>query len=106
MFEDFEKIAPEDDGTEGGKWLKEGAVLDGRYKVVKLVKAGGMGAVYKAADLLMGGKIIAVKQMLDEFRDPQERRDAIDRFVSEIQILSGICCGTSRWLKLTLGMVS
>lgn len=93
MFEEFERhnLEPEEDKTEGGKWLKEGSVIDGRYKILKLVKAGGMGAVYKAADLLMDNKVIALKQMLDTFSDPQERRDSIDRFVSEIQILSSIC---------------
>ncbi|MBR0519409.1 protein kinase, partial [bacterium] len=77
--------------ADDGMWLKEDTVLDGRYKIVKRVKAGGMGAVYQVADLNMDNRIMALKQMLDSFRDPQERRDSIDRFVSEIQVLNGIC---------------
>ena len=80
-----------DVNADNGMWLKEDTVLDGRYKIVKRVKAGGMGAVYQVADLNMDNRIMALKQMLDSFKDPQERRDSIDRFVSEIQVLTGIC---------------
>ena len=31
--------------ADDGMWLKEDTVLDGRYKIVKRVKAGGMGAL-------------------------------------------------------------
>lgn len=71
-----------------GRWLSQDEVLDHRYKIRKLIKAGGMGAVYQAEDLKMGNRICAVKQMLDNFSDPSERQAAIDRFLSEIQVLS------------------
>jgi serine/threonine protein kinase len=38
----------------------------------------------------MGNRICAVKQMLDKFSDPSERQAAIDRFLSEIQVLSDL----------------
>ncbi len=79
------------DSTQDSRWLRENSVLDDRYKVLKLIKAGGMGAVYQAADMRMENRIVAIKHMLDNFSDPQERRDAIDRFVSEIQVLTEIC---------------
>ncbi|MDQ7824821.1 MAG: serine/threonine-protein kinase [Candidatus Eremiobacteraeota bacterium] len=69
------------------KWLSPGEVLDSRYKIVKLIKSGGMGAVYQAEDAKMGNRICAVKQMLDSFTDSGERSSAIDRFLSEIQVL-------------------
>lgn len=68
-------------------WLSPDDVLDQRYKVARLIKSGGMGAVYQAEDLKMGNKICAVKQMLDSFTDQSERQTAIDRFLSEIQVL-------------------
>lgn len=73
---------------ENSNWLKEGSILDGRYKIVKLIKAGGMGAVYKVEDLKMGNREMALKQMLDSFTDSAARRDAIDMFLSEVQVLS------------------
>lgn len=71
-------------------WLSPDEILDSRYRITKLIKAGGMGAVYQAEDMKMGNRIIAVKQMLDSFTDPSERQAAIDRFLSEIQVLSSL----------------
>ncbi len=77
-----------DSVNEEGKWLGEGSVLDGRYRVMELIKAGGMGAVYRVADLKMEARTMALKQMLDSFSDQSERRTSIDRFLSEVQVLS------------------
>jgi serine/threonine protein kinase len=71
-------------------WLTPGEMLDHRYRIARLIKAGGMGAVYQAEDTKMGNRICAVKQMLDSFTDPSERQAAIDRFLSEIQVLSSL----------------
>ncbi|MFP4499124.1 MAG: serine/threonine protein kinase [Vulcanimicrobiota bacterium] len=67
--------------------LPAGHVLDKRYKISKLIEAGGMGAVYKAEDLCVDNRIVAVKEMLDDFSTPEERRAGIDRFLSEIAVL-------------------
>ncbi len=67
--------------------LPSGYKLDGRYRIVKLIKAGGMGAVYKAEDTFMDNRIVAIKEMLDSFATPEERRAGIDRFLSEISVL-------------------
>lgn len=67
--------------------LEPGTVLDGRFEVLKLIKAGGMGAVYEAADKMVNRRICALKQMLDQSALPSERQTAIDRFLSEIQVM-------------------
>ena len=67
--------------------LPTGHVLDKRYRIQNLIKSGGMGAVYKAEDTLLNNRIVAVKEMLDEFSTPEERRAGIDRFLSEIAVL-------------------
>jgi serine/threonine protein kinase len=72
------------------RWLSPGECLDNRYRIISLIKAGGMGAVYQAEDTKMGSRVCAIKQMLDSFTDPSERQAAIDRFLSEIGVLSSL----------------
>ena len=43
--------------------LKPDTVLRGRYKIVSVVGQGGMGAVYRAEDLRLEGRICAVKEV-------------------------------------------
>ena len=64
-----------------GAWL----VLGGEYRVIEIIKPGGMGTVYKAES---GGKLYAVKEMLDTFTNPKDRQDAINRFMAEALILA------------------
>lgn len=66
-------------------WLKPGTILDGRYDIVKAVKAGGMGAVYKAKDRRLN-QICAVKEMLSE--DPHNFDYLKDRFLEEACLLA------------------
>ncbi len=42
--------------------IPKGEVLDGRFEVVRLVKSGGMGAVYQVTDRLLGGKTCALNR--------------------------------------------
>jgi serine/threonine-protein kinase len=59
--------------------------LNDRYRIVRAIKEGGMGAVYEAMD--DGGKRYALKALIDRFTDPAERADGIARFQEEASIL-------------------
>ena len=69
------------------KWLKPGTVLDGRYNIVKALKAGGMGAVYRAKDTRLE-QICAVKEMLSKEGDDFEYYKK--RFLSEARFLADL----------------
>jgi serine/threonine protein kinase len=43
--------------------LPTGTVLRSRYKLIEFISQGGMGAVYKAEDLVLEGRLCAVKEM-------------------------------------------
>ncbi|HLG77793.1 MAG TPA: hypothetical protein VKX46_15370, partial [Ktedonobacteraceae bacterium] len=67
--------------------LVPGTVLStGRYKIEKLVAAGGMGAVYRAVDTRFA-RPCAVKEMLDTFRSESERAQAAEWFKREATLL-------------------
>lgn len=44
--------------------LQPGAVLRDRYEIIELIGQGGMGAVYKATDTRLTGRLCAVKEIL------------------------------------------
>ena len=56
-----------------------------RYYITRVVKQGGQGALYETID--DDNKVYAVKEMLDNFTDPKERAEALDRFDEEAQLL-------------------
>lgn len=58
----------------------------GRYKIEKLIAAGGMGAVYRAIDTRFN-RPCAVKEMLDNFSTEAERAQAIEWFAREATLL-------------------
>ncbi len=58
----------------------------GRYRIEKLVAAGGMGAVYRAIDLRFD-RACAVKEMLDDFQTDEERGKAVEWFRREATFL-------------------
>jgi serine/threonine protein kinase len=67
--------------------LAPGTILSsGRYKIEKLVAAGGMGAVYRTIDTRFN-RPCAVKEMLDEFRGESERAQAFEWFSREATLL-------------------
>ena len=70
--------------------IEEGTLLVNRYKIVRLVKSGGMGAVYCAEDRNLG-KTCAIKELLSfPHSTEKERLYAIDKFQSEAKTLANL----------------
>ncbi len=67
--------------------LTAGIILSGgRYKIEMLVASGGMGAVYRAIDTRFN-RPCAVKEMLNQFSNENERAKAIEWFSREATLL-------------------
>jgi len=70
--------------------VQEGTLLVNRYKIIRLVKSGGMGAVYCAEDRNLG-KTCAIKELLSfPHSTEKERLYAIDKFQSEAKTLANL----------------
>jgi len=67
--------------------LKPGTVLQNRYKIVSLVKAGGMGAIYKALDSKLD-RAWAVKELLPPYGTPEQQAEATKWFKREAKLLA------------------
>ncbi len=64
--------------------LAPGTVLRGRYKIIAPVGQGGMGAVYRAADLRLEGRICALKEVRpDPDATPEALTQAVEQFRRE-----------------------
>lgn len=68
-------------GTQLRNLLGFGAMLKGRYKVVRVLGCGGMGAVYLAFDARENDAPVAIKENLDQSPEAQQQ------FISEARIL-------------------
>ncbi len=66
----------------GGRRLRVGLVLGGRYQIEELIAEGGMGSVYRARDLQLG-TVVAVKSLYETYKDNEIVRA---RFVDEGRI--------------------
>ncbi len=71
-------------------FLAPGDVLQGRYKIIRVLGKGGMGAVCLAEDARAHDKRCVVKEMIDYFNpsDPNEVQKAQRRFEDETRILA------------------
>lgn len=69
--------------------IPSGEILDGRFEVLRLVKSGGMGAVYQVADRLLGNKTCALKQIRPS-ADPKELQQAKSHFIGEIGVMQSL----------------
>ena len=64
--------------------LIAGHVLQGRYRVVRLLGEGGYGAVYLVQDTRLGGKYLALKESFHSFPEAQQQ------FQLEANLLAGL----------------
>ncbi len=72
--------------------LDTGTVLRNRYEILELVGQGGMGAVYRASDRRLEGRICAVKEILPQLSDNStseaELEQLTEQFRTEASILA------------------
>jgi WD40 repeat protein len=83
--------------TQGGKksgsttgLLVHDHLLKQRYRIISPVGKGGFGAVYKAADLQFGNRLVAIKEMSQGSLSPQELAEATGAFKREAMLLAGL----------------
>jgi len=66
-------------------------MLEGRYRVARILGCGGMGAVYLAQDIRLANKRVAVKQMVpDPTAPPAEQAQAQQQFQLEASTLASL----------------
>ncbi len=69
-----------------GEQLAAGRMLDGRYRVHKVLGQGGMGRVYLANDTRLSNRPVAVKEMI--IGDGIAEKKAIEDFAREARVLA------------------
>lgn len=72
-----------------GKLLESQVVLKERYKIVGPIGQGGMGAVYRAADLLLPGRVCALKEIsANPDIEPEILAELQEQFRREAEVLA------------------
>ncbi len=67
--------------------LKDGALIEGRYEIIRAVTSGGMGSLYEAKDLNNGGVRCAIKKMLEHLVEVEESSLFRAKFEAETSFL-------------------
>lgn len=70
------------------KLLQPGILLRERYRILAPVGQGGMGAVYRAEDIRLEGRLCAVKEVQPDFADEVMLRQTQEQFHREASILA------------------
>lgn len=69
--------------------LSPGVILKSRYKILEFISQGGMGAIYKAEDLRLEGRMCAVKEMwIDVNATGEDTRQVQAQFHREASVLA------------------
>ena len=69
--------------------LPTGTVLRSRYKIIEFISQGGMGAIYRAEDLVLEGRMCAVKEMWpDAGADGDDLEQVQEQFRREASVLA------------------
>jgi serine/threonine-protein kinase len=66
--------------------LETGKVLRGRYSIQELVGQGGMGAVYRAEDLRLSGRVCAVKEVLPALSESSATKEELEQLAEQFRI--------------------
>jgi serine/threonine protein kinase len=70
--------------------LPPNLLLKQRYHIVSQVGKGGFGAVFKAEDIQLGNRFLAIKEMSQSGLSPQEIIEATDAFKREAHMLASL----------------
>ncbi len=70
--------------------LAHNHLLKQRYRIISQIGKGGFGAVYKAADLQFGNRLVAIKEMSQSSLSQQELIEATESFKREALLLAGL----------------
>ncbi len=73
-----------------GMLIQQPVLLHQRYRILALIGKGGFGAVYKAADIHFGNRLLAIKEMSQSNLSPQELVEATNAFKREALLLAGL----------------
>ena len=70
--------------------VNQGDLLQERYRIVRHIKKGGMGAVYEARDTKLADSPCAVKEILETARLGQDSQYIEARFFQEMKALAAL----------------
>ena len=70
--------------------LTPNLLLKQRYRIIGTIGQGGFGAVYKAEDVQLGNRLLAVKEMSQNNLSSQEIAEAAENFKREAHILAAL----------------